>query len=96
MAKKLVGIDNLDAAICQASGKIYVDGSIILTPGAKDELIKRGIPIVYGPKPELLGCMAEPVAAASSAQLETLLLAVDGHQWASAQNHQRKSMKMRK
>lgn len=52
MGKKLVGVNCLDEHICQSSKKIYADGSIILTPGAKDELKNRGISIVYGPKPE--------------------------------------------
>ena len=76
MGKKLVGIDNLEAAICQ--GKIYVDGTIILTPGAKDELTRRGIPIVYGPKPEAVECGSAPAAEASAPALENLLLVVAG------------------
>ncbi|UZP66783.1 hypothetical protein N1030_14365 [Desulfovibrio mangrovi] len=56
MKKKLVEKDGIDACICKATGKVYADGSIILTAGAKDELSKRGITIVYGPKPETAAC----------------------------------------
>jgi hypothetical protein len=76
MAKKLVGIDSLDEAICQADGKIYVDHTVILTPGAKDELIRRGIPIVYGTKPEAEQCAHAPAAGASTQVLENILQAV--------------------
>lgn len=64
MGKILVGVDNLDTAICQASGKVYADGSLILTPGAKDELGKRGIAIVYGPRPESMDCGTQNGSAA--------------------------------
>ena len=47
MKKTLIQLANLDEFICKASGKIYLDGSKILTAGAKDELAKRGIGIVY-------------------------------------------------
>lgn len=52
MGKKLVGVESLEGYICQSSNKLYMDGSILLTPGAKDELKNRGISIEYGPKPE--------------------------------------------
>lgn len=92
MKKKLVEKDGIDACICKATGKVYVDGSIILTAGAKDELSKRGIAIVYGPKPETAacppGCTCEACAAkahscppgctcaACTADLERLMLGV--------------------
>lgn len=57
MKKQLVGVDNLDAHICKSSGKFYADSTIILTPGAKDELNKRKICIVYGEKPEPIQTM---------------------------------------
>jgi len=76
MGKKLVGVDGLDAAVCHASGKMYVDGSIILTPGAKDELTRRGIAVVYGPNPHAPQCA--PDARACPPGLEDLILAVSG------------------
>ncbi|WP_174408915.1 hypothetical protein [Desulfovibrio psychrotolerans] len=51
MKKKLVGADNLDSFICKADGKLYADGSVILTAGARDELSRRGIAVEYGPRP---------------------------------------------
>ncbi len=57
MKKKLVGVECLNEYICQSSNKLYADGSIILSPGAKDELAKRGVTIVYGPRPDAAqGC----------------------------------------
>lgn len=48
MKKTLVEVKTLDKHICAKSKAIYLDGSIILTPSAKDELIKRGIKMVHG------------------------------------------------
>ena len=61
MGKKLIQAGNLDSVICRETGKVYADGSIILTPGAKDELSRRGVAIVYGPKSGDAGC-ATPAA----------------------------------
>ncbi len=48
MKKTLVQLNNLEEHICRAHNKVYADGSIILTPGAKDELARRGIAVVTG------------------------------------------------
>lgn len=45
MKKKLIEVGNLDSFICPDSSTIYVDNTMILTPGAKDELSKRKITI---------------------------------------------------
>ncbi|SCY24089.1 hypothetical protein [Desulfoluna spongiiphila] len=50
MAKKLVSEKGVDEII--VGGSVYMDGSIILTPGAKDVLRNKGVTIVYGPRPE--------------------------------------------
>ncbi|WP_147820280.1 hypothetical protein [Salidesulfovibrio onnuriiensis] len=52
MKKKLVEVGNLDPYICLDSKKFYMDDNMILTPGARDELSRRGIAIVCGAKPE--------------------------------------------
>jgi len=65
MGKKLVGANCVEEYICQASGKLYADGTIILAPGAKDYLRDKGIAIVYGPKPEVVE--DAPVAEVPSA-----------------------------
>ena len=62
MGKKLIQAGDLDSVICRETGKVYADGSIILTPGAKDELSRRGVGVVYGPKPAGAGC-AEAAAS---------------------------------
>lgn len=51
MKKELICVENLDAFICKQDGKLYLDRGRILTPGAKDELARRGVSIVYGPEP---------------------------------------------
>ncbi|WP_027723007.1 hypothetical protein [Maridesulfovibrio zosterae] len=45
MKKKLIEVGNLDSFLCPDSCTIYVDNTMILTPGAKDELRKRKISI---------------------------------------------------
>lgn len=45
MKKKLIEAGKLDSFICKDSNTIYVDNSMLLTPGAKDELRKRKISI---------------------------------------------------
>jgi len=51
MKKQLVEVNNLDSYICQACATIYVNKSMIMTPGAKDEIKRRNICIVYGDAP---------------------------------------------
>lgn len=52
MKKELIGMDNLEHFICLQEAKIYADpAGYILSPGAKDELAKRHIEVVYGPCP---------------------------------------------
>jgi hypothetical protein len=78
MKKTLVTVDNLETFICKERGVLSVDGSFLLTPGAKDALAKRGVALVHGPSPE-----TAPVAQKHSEQLpaasageKRLLLAV--------------------
>lgn len=51
MKKKLVEVNNLESFICQANAALYADNSLILTPGAKDELARRNITIVRDKEP---------------------------------------------
>ncbi len=51
MKKTLVELNNLDEHICVDSNCLYLDGTIILTPLAKDELNRRGVTIKQGPLP---------------------------------------------
>ncbi|HZF60440.1 MAG TPA: hypothetical protein VEZ52_02315 [Desulfovibrio sp.] len=46
MGKTLITIDNLDQFI--HGNKLVMDSAKILTPGARDELCKRGVLISYG------------------------------------------------
>lgn len=86
MGKKLVAVDNLESWICRESGKIHVDKSMILTPGAKDELSRRGIEIVYvsgncAPTACRPGCACDACAGrvdADRPETERLILAVAG------------------
>lgn len=56
MGKILVTVKNLADHICHADGKLYMDGSLILTAGARDELKTLGITVVYGKRPEPAVC----------------------------------------
>ncbi|ABB40065.1 hypothetical protein Dde_3271 [Oleidesulfovibrio alaskensis G20] len=85
MKKKLVGVECLNEYICQSSNKLYADSSVILTPGARDELSRRGVTVVYGPRPESgeapaacpPGCTCPACTAAKAdSGLEQLLFAV--------------------
>lgn len=76
MKKTLVEASNLDAHICQETKSVYVDGSIILTAGAKDELRKRGIDLVYGPNPKAAGGCAAVAASFGCTDAEEMLIAV--------------------
>jgi len=51
MGKLLVEYGNVKQYICHEEKKIYVDNTMILTPGAKDYLSQVGVGIVYGAKP---------------------------------------------
>ncbi len=72
MKKQLIEKDGIDARICKETGSIHVDGSILFTPGARDELRRRGIPIVNSPAPGASRACAEH----ASADVEALLLGV--------------------
>lgn len=85
MKKKLVEVSNMDAYICLDSKKFYAEDNMVLTPGVKDELSKRGIAIVHSSKPETVysRCSANAHAAGAHAQaapqadnLEDLLVSV--------------------
>ncbi len=48
--KQLITIENLDGCI-STDGRCYIGKDQILSPGAKDELARRRVPLVYGDKP---------------------------------------------
>lgn len=52
MKKELISVENIETFLCRQDGKLYVGRNRILTPGAKDELSRRGVSIVYGEEPE--------------------------------------------
>ncbi len=56
MKKQLVEAGNVEAYICKDTGTLYADGTLVLTPGAKDELSRRGVAVVYGPRPGTACC----------------------------------------
>ena len=62
MKKELITVDNVNNYISKQDGKLYVFGNRLLTAGAKDELGRRRVAVVYGPEP-----VAAPVAAAPAA-----------------------------
>ena len=62
MKKELITVDNVNNYISKQDGKLYVFGNRLLTAGAKDELGRRRVAVVYGPEP-----VAAPAAAAKPA-----------------------------
>ena len=46
MGKTLITLENIDEFVC--CGKLAMDSTKIITAGARDELTKRGIEVVYG------------------------------------------------
>lgn len=58
MKKKLVEVNTLKSYVCEANSRIYVDKTMILTPGARDELSKRKIEIIRDTVPEFTSCGA--------------------------------------
>jgi hypothetical protein len=55
MGKKLIDCNCLDQYICRKKKRIYLDPSLVLSPGAKDELVRRGVEIVYSSNPDKQG-----------------------------------------
>ena len=66
MKKELITVDNVNNYICKQDGKLYVFGNRLLTAGAKDELGRRRVSVVYGPEPVAAPAPA-PAAAAATA-----------------------------
>ena len=62
MKKELITVDNVNNYISKQDGKLYVFGNRLLTAGAKDELGRRRVSVVYGPEP-----VAAPVQAPAAA-----------------------------
>ena len=60
MKKELITVDNVNNYISKQDGKLYVFGNRLLTAGAKDEMGRRRVTVVYGPEP-----VAAPAPAAS-------------------------------
>lgn len=63
MKKTLITVDNLDGHICSADGRLYAGKDTILTAGAKDELSRRHVEVVYGEPP--VSCAASDDAPAA-------------------------------
>jgi len=51
MAKQLVRRDNVEQFIRSGEQTLYVDQTMLLTPGAKDYLREKGISVVYAAQP---------------------------------------------
>ncbi len=51
MKKTLIGSSRVDEFIKGGDKTLYMDSTMILTPGAKDILRNRGVAIEYGPRP---------------------------------------------
>ena len=66
MKKELITVDNVNNYISKQDGKLYVFGNRLLTAGAKDEMGRRRVTVVYGPEP-VAAPAAAPAASCSSA-----------------------------
>ena len=66
MKKELITVDNVNNYICKQDGKLYVFGNRLLTAGAKGELGRRRVTVVYGPEP-VVAPAAAPASSCSSA-----------------------------
>jgi len=51
MKKTLIGSSRVDEFVKEGEKTLYMDSTMILTPGAKDILRNRGVVIAYGPRP---------------------------------------------
>ncbi|MCP4119221.1 MAG: hypothetical protein GY737_28230 [Desulfobacteraceae bacterium] len=51
MKKTLIGSSRVDEFVKEGEKTLYMDKTMILTPGAKDILRNRGVVIEYGPRP---------------------------------------------
>jgi hypothetical protein len=71
MGKTLITLDNIDEFVC--CGKLAMDSSKIITAGARDELTRRGIEVVYG-EAEGQCCCHEQAHAPHEAQYDEELL----------------------
>ena len=71
MKKTLIQLNNMDEFICKASPRIFIDGTtMILTPGAKDALTKRGVKVIHGTCPDAAGCTLHGNAGADGCDVQ--------------------------
>jgi hypothetical protein len=78
MKKTLVTKGEITPYICSETKTFYADETVILTPGAKDELSRRGIKTVRGkrPAPTLAPASCAEAVAPCDEGLRELLVAV--------------------
>ena len=57
MKKKLIGRDQLASCLDPDGKTITLDGTMILTPGARDQARNLGVNIVYKKRNEPVGCV---------------------------------------
>lgn len=78
MSKTLITVDNLQDFV--SGGRLQMDGSKILTAGARDELTRRGIEVAWSDAPAACcGCggqHAETAAPCHTPEQEDLLIGV--------------------
>lgn len=64
MSKTLISVENIEQFVC--CGKLLMDSSKILTAGARDELSRRGVEVVYGEEGQTCCCHGSGVTAAQA------------------------------
>ena len=76
MKRTLVAKGEIDPYICSETKTFYADETMILTPGAKDELSRRGIKVVRGKRPQPAPAQCDGTAGPCDEGLKELLVAV--------------------
>ena len=78
MKKTLITVDNLDAHICALDGRLYAGKDTILTAGAKDELCRRHVEVIYGEAPAASASCADAAAPACAAEAAARVNGLEG------------------
>lgn len=77
MSKTLITIENLDQFIC--CGTVLMDNSKILTAGARDELTRRKVQLVYGAEGQVCDCQKDAHGNEQAACCATNTTGQTGH-----------------
>jgi protein-disulfide isomerase-like protein with CxxC motif len=80
MSKTLITVDNLQDYV--HDNCLHMDANKILTAGARDELTRRGVHVVYDAEPAPCACLAGEAAVATDTDLLVGVAAIIRHHYA--------------